>query len=68
MKRVVRKTEYFLDIPAEISTTGFSPSRGLYTYIQFSDGTDLWIDCKGIEIDDLNWIAELETYRDKDRL
>lgn len=65
MKKVVRKTEYFLDIPAEISTTGFSPSRGLYTHIQFSDASSLWTDSKGIEIDDSNWIKKLNAYRNK---
>ena len=65
MKKVARKTEYFLDITREISTTGFNPSRGFYTYIEFSDKTSLWIDSKGYEIDDSNWTKTLNSFKDK---
>lgn len=63
MKKVAKKTEFFLDIEKEISTTGFNPSRGFYTYIEFSDKSSLWIDSKGNEIDDNNWIKKLNYFK-----
>jgi len=63
MIEVVRKTEYFLDIPVENSTTGSNPCRGFYTFIGFSNREGIWINSKGNEISDSRWVKKLNDHK-----
>jgi hypothetical protein len=65
MKKIARKTEYFLDIPEEISTTGCNLCRGIYIFLEFSNGGSIWLSSQGNEISDNNWVRKLNAYKNE---
>jgi hypothetical protein len=64
LEKIYLKEEFFLDVPSEISTTGMKPGRGVY--IRCYCGTShhgigvIWLDGKGREIENLDWVDILE--------
>ena len=59
LKKVYLRTEYFLDVPEQISTTGQKPERGIYVRLMYGDGESIWLDSKGRMIDNYNWTSTL---------
>jgi hypothetical protein len=59
LKKIYLHEEYFLDIPAQISTTGSKPDRGIYVRLVYGNGETVWLDSKGRMIDNYNWTANL---------
>lgn len=64
LKRIKEKQEFLYDVPAEISTTGHWPPRGLYTLIWLADGTPLW-EQNGKLIENPKWVITLNGHWQK---
>jgi len=56
MKKVTVKTEYFVDPPREISYTNQKPTEGFYTYVEFTDGSSLWLDAENLQVQRDSWV------------
>ncbi len=59
LKKIKARTEYFYDIPEQVSATGRLPERDIYTKLELEDNTVVWLDYKGKVISNETWILKL---------